>query len=52
MLDDSRIEPEVVIDAACETGEGPLWHGDEVVLYWVDIPAGRVYRYDPASGRN
>jgi sugar lactone lactonase YvrE len=45
-------EPEVVFDAPCETGEGPLWHEDEGALYWVDIPAGRVYRYDPASGRN
>lgn len=46
------VEPQVVFDAACETGEGPLWHEDEQALYWVDIPAGRVYRYDPASGEN
>ena len=44
--------PEVVFDAPCEIGEGPLWHEDEQTLYWVDISAGRVYRYDPASGEN
>ena len=27
-----------------------MWHPDEQKLYWVDIPAGRIYRYDPADG--
>ena len=31
------------------TGEGPLWHPDEQKLYWVDIPTGRLFRYDPAT---
>ena len=44
--------PEVMVDVPCQTGEGPLWHEDEGVLYWLDIPAGRLYRYDPASGQN
>ncbi len=38
---------EIVADYACETGEGPLWHSDEQALYWVDIPRGRLFRYDP-----
>lgn len=42
-------KPELVVDIACETGEGPLWHPDEELLYWCDIPKGRVYRYDPAT---
>ncbi len=33
----------------CNTGEGPLWHPDERALYWMDIPAGRLFRYDPAA---
>ncbi|QIO22863.1 SMP-30/gluconolactonase/LRE family protein [Haloarcula sp. JP-L23] len=41
--------PELVVDIACETGEGPLWHPDEELLYWVDIPRGRLYRYDPST---
>lgn len=36
----------------CTVGEGPLWHPDQSVLYWVDIPAGRLYRYDPAAETN
>ena len=31
-------------------GESPLWHPDEQVLYWVDIPGKRLHRHDPASG--
>lgn len=42
-------EPELIVDIACATGEGPLWHPDEELLYWCDIPKGRVYRYDPVS---
>ncbi|WP_135304975.1 SMP-30/gluconolactonase/LRE family protein [Haloarcula amylovorans] len=41
--------PELVVDIECETGEGPLWHPDEELLYWADIPQGRIYRYDPAA---
>jgi len=42
-------EPSILVDIECTTGEGPLWHPDEGVLYWCDIPEGRLYRYDPAS---
>jgi len=45
-------EPELVADVACHTGENPLWHPDEGCLYWVDIPPGRLYRFDPATGRH
>ena len=46
----SDADPELVADCTCVTGEGPLWHPDERRLYWVDIPRGRLFRYDPASG--
>ena len=46
------MQPELIADYACKTGEGPLWHPDEKCLYWVDIPAGRMFRYDPATGRH
>ena len=42
--------PELIADYACLTGEGPLWHSDERCLYWVDIPRGRLFRYDPGTG--
>ncbi|GAA0721899.1 D-xylonolactonase [Halorubrum trapanicum] len=43
---------ERVADARAHTGEGPLWHPAERRLYWVDIPAGALYRYDPETGEN
>ncbi|MBN1345352.1 MAG: SMP-30/gluconolactonase/LRE family protein [Phycisphaerae bacterium] len=46
------MEPELIADYQCECGEGPLWHPDEKRLYWVDIPTGRMFRYEPASGRH
>lgn len=44
------MKPELLVDCDCATGENPLWHPDEQKVYWVDIPAGRIYRYDPAAG--
>ena len=46
------MEPELIADYECVTGEGPLWHPDERRLYWLDIPKGRIFRYDPASGEH
>lgn len=51
-----RVRPpmtlELVADHQCELGEGPVWHPDERRLYWVDITAGRLLLYDPASGES
>ena len=44
--------PELIADYACQTGEGCLWHPLEKRLYWLDIPRGRMFRYDPASGEH
>ena len=46
------MQPERIADYACETGEGPLWHPLEKRVYWCDIPAGRMFRYDPATGHH
>jgi sugar lactone lactonase YvrE len=32
-------------------GESPVWRAAESSLYWVDIPARRIHRLHPASGR-
>lgn len=36
-------------DTECYTGEGVLWHPGEQLLYWVDIPNGRLFSYDPRT---
>jgi D-xylonolactonase len=46
------MQPEMIADYACHTGENPLWHPDEKRVYWVDIPPGRLFRYDPATGQH
>ncbi|MBN1589413.1 MAG: SMP-30/gluconolactonase/LRE family protein [Pirellulales bacterium] len=46
------MRPEMVVDRACQTAENPLWHPLEKRLYWCDIPRGRLFRYDPASGED
>lgn len=43
---------ETVAATRCATGENPLWHPGEKCLYWTDIPAGRLYRFDPSTGRH
>lgn len=40
---------ERVIDCQNQLGEGPVWHGDQGALYWVDIRGKSVERYAPAS---
>lgn len=46
------MELELIADYQCVTGEGPLWHPGEKRVYWVDISNGRMFRYDPASGKH
>jgi sugar lactone lactonase YvrE len=46
------MEPELIADYQCVIGEGPLWHPGERRLYWIDIATGRMFRYEPATGRH
>jgi len=32
-------------------GEGPLWHPEEELLYWVDIEGEYFHRYSPETGK-
>jgi sugar lactone lactonase YvrE len=41
---------ECVVDARNTTGESPVWCEREQALYWVDIPAGRIFRWRPDTG--
>lgn len=46
------MQPELIADYACTVGEGPMWHPTEEKVYWVDILAGRLFRYDPNTGEH
>jgi sugar lactone lactonase YvrE len=41
-----------VLDARASLGECALWNGAEQALYWVDINAPTLNRFDPATGTN
>jgi sugar lactone lactonase YvrE len=40
-----------VLDARNMVGESPVWAVAEQALYWVDIPARRLWRLDAATGQ-
>lgn len=44
------LDPQVVADPACHTGECPCWHPEHAALYWIDIPQGRLFRHRPDDG--
>ncbi len=41
-----------VLDVRASLGECPVWSVAEQALYWVDINAPSLNRFDPATGRN
>lgn len=41
-----------VLDARAQLGECPVWALEEQALYWVDILAPALNRFDPATGHN
>ena len=42
----------MVADYECQVGESPVWHSGENRLYWSDILTGRLFWYEPATGRS
>lgn len=44
--------PEMLCDYACLCGENPLWHPFEKRLYWTDIDTGRMFWFDPRTGKH
>lgn len=43
---------ELALDAKAELAEGPCWLAERGRLLWVDISAGRLHLFDPASGED
>lgn len=41
---------ERVLSCRARVGEGAVWNPAECCLYWVDIPARELHRFDPLSG--
>src|SRR5882757_6276081 len=41
-----------VLDVRARLGECPVWSVREQVLYWVDIHAARLHRFDPARAHD
>jgi sugar lactone lactonase YvrE len=51
-MTDAAAEFTCVLDARALLGECPVWSVAEQALYWVDINAPALNRFDPASGMN
>ena len=53
-LDDARVRSpfRCALDSKASLGECPVWSTAEQVLYWVDINAPTLNRFDPATGIN
>lgn len=47
-----RRNVEIALDARADLAEGPWWDRRRAELLWVDIIAGEIHRFDPASGRD
>ncbi|PXW94572.1 sugar lactone lactonase YvrE [Sphaerotilus hippei] len=47
-----HIQPIRAVSEPCLLGESPMWHPQEQVLYWCDIPARRLHRLDPVTGES
>lgn len=43
---------ECVAPTRSQLGEGPIWDVEDACLWWVDIVAGLIHRFDPDSGQN
>lgn len=43
---------ECVVPGPAKLGEGAVWDPRDAALWWVDITAGLIHRFDPATGKN
>ncbi len=46
----SMTDIELVLDAHAAIGESPTWVAEEGALYWIDVKAPTLHRYDLAAG--
>lgn len=41
--------PSLLLDSRCALGESPRWNSQDGCLYWVDIDAQRLHRWNPRT---
>ncbi len=46
------INIEAIANYHCACGENPLWDDRKQKFYWEDIPNGRLFEFDPATGQH
>jgi sugar lactone lactonase YvrE len=46
------MKAEHLLSVNAQLGEGPLWSSSKQLLYWLDIIAPAIHRFDPESGIN
>ncbi len=44
--------PEPIANFHCACGENPLWDPERGLIYWTDIPNGRLFRYSLETGES
>lgn len=47
-----RLTADLALEAGAQLGEGPSWDARDQRLWWTDIPAATVHRFDPDEGRD
>ncbi len=47
-----KYKPEPLANYHCKCGENPLWDDERQLVYWSDIPNGRLFRYDVRTGKH
>ncbi len=52
MAAEAGVEITCVVDKGAKVGEGAVWDGRDQRLWWVDIPEGEIYGFDPSTGEN
>ena len=43
--------PSILVDRTFRLGENPLWDTQRGLLFWTDIDAGELWRYDPDADK-
>jgi D-xylonolactonase len=46
------LEVKPLVNEHCATGENPYWNPHDGCVYWTDIPNGKIFRFDPATGQH